>query len=207
MNIRPGKVAAALLLTVSALCAGAREATDFFADAPPSVINIFDRYARLDMIEYYRSGLSTPTNNVVGGKSKVSAIGPRLVTVDISDNTRLDVALVNVKGDTVVAVIETVKTPIPDSFIRFYRTDWSRAASPAMPTSLDFASKKQRAALGADAPLFDFITAEFVPEKNAFVFTNHTAEYFAADERPELLNVADSTLTMRYDGKKFVRAK
>lgn len=207
MNYRLRKGAAALLAAGCILGAAAREAATFFVEAPPSVLNIYDKNGRLDMLDYFRSGLSTPTSNILGGKSRVVALEPDLVSTMVSENTRLDLAVLRVKGDTIIALIETVSTPVPDSSIRLYKRNWEALPAPALPTSTDFADKKLRKRLADDVPAIDFITAEYIPGKGVFLFTNHTAYYYFAGEVPELLQQADSTLTMRYDGKRFVPAR
>lgn len=196
-----------ILFLCGAICNFARNASTFFVEAPPSVIGIFDRNSRLDMLDYYRSGLATPTSNVLGGKSRVTGERPELVSVNVSDRTRIDLALLKVKGDTIIALIETVMTPVPDSSIRFYRKDWSEIESPASPTTLDFVAKKDRKRLADSTMPVDFITAEYLPERGIFRFTNHSAEYYVPTEIPQILEHADSTITMRFDGKKFIPAR
>ncbi len=200
-------VFAAIVFAACATVTTAREAYTFFVEAPVNVINIFDRNSRLDMLDYFRSGLSTPTGNVIGGKSRVTALNSNLVSANVSDNTKLDLALLPVKGDTIIAIIETVATPIPDSSIRFYTKDWTPLPSPDFPSSIDFVDKKERRKVADSAPLFDFIAVEYLPEKALFRFTNHTAEYYVKPEMPMIFEVADSVITMRYDGKRFVKAK
>ena len=207
MNTRLKKAVAIVSLAACTIASGAREAYSFFVDAPPKVINIFDRNSRHDMLDYFRSGLSTPTGNAIGGKSRVTALSPNLVSTNVSDNTRLDMALIPVKGDTIIAIIETVATPIPDSSIKLYAKDWTPLPSPKFPTSIDFVNKKERKKVADTVPPFDFISAEYLPEKTLFRFTNHTADYYVKPEVPRSLEAADSVITMRYDGKKFVMVR
>ena len=87
-------------------------------------------------------------------------------------------ALIPVKGDTIIAIIETVATPIPDSSIKLYAKDWTPLPSPKFPTSIDFVNKKERKKVADTVPPFDFISAEYLPEKTLFRFTNHTAGYY-----------------------------
>ena len=105
----------ALLSLQSALRVSARTAADFFADAPVGVIDTFDRNTRLDMLDYFRNGMTTASQNVFGGQSRITALSDSSLTVEISSRSRMQFAMLPQKSDTVVVIIETVDTPVADS--------------------------------------------------------------------------------------------
>ena len=64
-----------LLLTAILMWHGtkAMTASEAFADAPASVFPSIDRMTRLDMLDYFHSGVETATANTLGGKSRIIA--------------------------------------------------------------------------------------------------------------------------------------
>ena len=168
---------AAMCVAAAAGNALARTAADFFTEAPGSVLPLLDRNARLDMIDYFRHGLPTTTTNLFNGSSKVLSESENCIDVQISRDASLQIALLQLKNDTIIAVIETVLTPVADSGITFYRSDWSPAPKqPAMPVAAD----------------------------GSFDFINTTPAYYTADGAPEGLAAMRHSIAMRFDGKRFI---
>ncbi|MDE5629052.1 MAG: DUF3256 family protein [Muribaculaceae bacterium] len=188
----------------------ARTAADFFKQAPQSVIPVLAVNTRLDMLDYYNSGMFTPVANRVNGKSTLSKVDDMHLKVELSENSSLQLAVIPMKKDTVIAVIETVKCPVADSGIRFYRAkDWSEIDVPAhSPSVTEFvAPDKRKQAVAGDLPRFAFSNAEFVPEKNVFVFHNTTADFYHDTDKPAGLELMQDLVAMRFDGRKLVEVK
>ncbi len=197
---------AAMCVAAAAGNALARTAADFFTEAPGSVLPLLDRNARLDMIDYFRHGLPTTTTNLFNGSSKVLSESENCIDVQISRDASLQIALLQLKNDTIIAVIETVLTPVADSGITFYRSDWSPAPKqPAMPAASDFIPKDRRKELkDAEMPPTAYIRASFNSSDGSFDFINTTPAYYTADSAPEGLAAMRHSIAMRFDGKRFI---
>lgn len=199
----------AVVAALAAACvAGARDIRDFFIAAPAQETGVvLSKSARLDMLDYFNSNLATPTSNELGGRSRITALSPGSIEVDISDNTKLQMALVPLKKDTLIAIVETVNTPVPDSNVRIYTKDW-KAIPVQMPVWTDFVPKNQRAqAEAADEPDFTFTTAAFDTGRKVFVFTDRSCEYYPASDVPAVLSLMKPEIRMTFDGRKLVPAK
>ncbi len=109
----------ALLSLQSALRVFGAHCRRLFADAPVGVIDTFDRNTRLDMLDYFRNGMTTASQNVFGGQSRITALSDSSLTVEISSRSRMQFAMLPQKSDTVVVIIETVDTPVADSGVSF----------------------------------------------------------------------------------------
>ena len=194
-----------LIILLSALSAGARTAADFLLSAPYSGVPAIAERARLEMLEYFKGGSEARVKNVFGGSSKVAVNTPEYVTVDVSDKTQITVAVVPARRDTMIAVIETVLTPVPDSRVTFYSTDWKELAQ--QPGELTVADFVDRAALKADPeaemPEFPFYTLTYMPDDNTFMAANTTPKYYAKVDRPSGLRAMKSAIRVRFDGKKW----
>ena len=206
MTLTAKAIAAAVILAAPALHAGARTAADFFAEAPAQVLPLLDRNARLDMLDYHRHQLPTTTPNHFDGAAKVLAESDGCLDVQVSRDANIQFAVVPLKGDTLIAVIETVLTPVADSGITFYRTDWTPARTqPAMPAASDFIPKDKRKELkDAELPQSAYIRVSYDDAKGVFTFINTTPAYYTSVDRPEGLGAMRHSIAMRFDGKKFV---
>ena len=194
----------ALLSLQSALRVSARTAADFFADAPVGVIDTFDRNTRLDMLDYFRNGMTTASQNVFGGQSRITALSDSSLTVEISSRSRMQFAMLPQKSDTVVVIIETVDTPVADSGVSFYRaSDWSRmdVDMPGLRDFLPSMTKKSRRM--PDALPHIFTTAEYKPASGRFVFTNTTAGNYSADDMPQAVKDMPDSLVYTFDGRRL----
>ncbi len=192
-----------LLALPTANIASAREVSSYFVAAPADAMPIISTTARLDMIDYFRSGLDTPTNNELRGRSRITAMSATSMDIEVSKSASVQMALVSVKKDTIIAVIETVKTPVADSHVRFFSTDWKEIAT-AMPDYTAFITKDNRKqAKGCDAPDMTFTTVRFDPDTNTFIFTDTSRDYYPDVDTPEIIKLMQSEIRMTFDGKKF----
>lgn len=207
MTLKGTIFAAIACLTV--IAAGAREARDFLVEAPPQVIPMLEKNTRLDMIDYFATGLSTPSTNTLNGKSRITSMSEQSVDVQISRDATLQLVVLPAGSDTTIAVIETVLTPVADSGIRLFRaSDWTPLPSPAMPGNkafLDPAKAKQ--AKGVEMPPMLFVSCAYLPETGFFRFTNNTAAFYTSADTPESLQLLSPHIDMRLKGKKFTEIK
>ncbi len=169
------------VLASAALAAPARTALDFFTDMPLSVFGLLSRTTRQDMIDYYNAGLPTPSDNLYGGKSRILRVSYNSIDFLASANSTVTLAILPAGNDTVLALIETMRTPTPDSSLSFFRaSDWSRLDVDT-PGLRDFLTPEGRKArlTSADFPEMSFSTVEFDPETSEFIFRDRTAQHYA----------------------------
>lgn len=196
-------VAAALI--AGATAASSRTAADFFKAAPGPTLPLFDNTMRLIMLEYHAAGATTKTENTLQGNSSISAMSDDMLRIAVSDSSSIDIAVVPLRGDTAIAVIETVLTPIADSDITFYTKDWQPLAYPDMPGARDFAPRGKLPK--GSLPPFLFVSAEYIPEQRAFRFTDNTADNYLPTEVPEALSALQKEIILTFNGKKFTKSK
>ncbi|MDE6263731.1 MAG: DUF3256 family protein, partial [Paramuribaculum sp.] len=81
-------------------------ASKAFADAPQNVFPLLDHNTKLDMIDYFNSGMATASKNAMDGKSRITAITPAKVDISMTDASTYELALLpTADGHTVVALI------------------------------------------------------------------------------------------------------
>lgn len=197
-------VAAIIMLPLSA-----RTASDFFINAPSNVIPLLDKNTRLDMIDYFTGGLSTASRNILNGNSRILINENNKIEIALSRESTLQIAVVELKKDTILAVIETVNIPVADSSLRFYNSDWVPLPQQAPQlTVVDFvASDKKAQANALLMPRMAFVKIDYNPNSGVFSFINTTADYYTDKDRPEGLELMRPHIDMIFDGKKLLETK
>ena len=159
----------------------ARTAADFFVSAPDEVLPLVPQSTRLDMLDYFSSGLSTTSPNATRGRARIMLNEPTKLQAELSRDSNIQIALFPAERDTVVAVIETVLTPVADSSVSFYDTSWNLLAL-TMPSlkPIDFVPESLRKeASKAELPDVVFGRIDFNPETGYLTVNNTTAGYYA----------------------------
>lgn len=180
----------------SGIAVEARTAADFFVSAPDEVLPLLPQNTRLDMLDYFSSGLATPSPNATRGRARIMLNEPTKLQAELSRDSNIQIALFPAERDTVVAVIETVLTPVADSSVSFYDTSWNLLAL-AMPslTPLDFVPESlKKEAAGAELPDVVFGRIDFNPETGCLTVNNTTAGYYAEQDRPEGLALMNTSI-------------
>ncbi len=180
----------ALLAAAAAFNSAARTAADFFASAPDAVIRLLPQSTRLDMLDYFRFGSKKTSPNHLGGQAAVTAEETATVNYSISDRANGQIAMLTTRKDTILAVVTTVLTPLPDSSIEWFRADWTPAPPPvAMPRYSDWLTDEGRQSTGRATEIVPFmlVKATFDPGATLLTLTNAARDFVA----PELRDEAD----------------
>lgn len=200
----------ATLMLVPALWAGAAAITpeDAFTTAPAEVFPLLDRNSRLDMVDYFRSGLDTPTANRLDGRSAVTALTPGSITIRLSEVSTAQLALLPVRGDTIVALVTTLNVPAKDSSIAFYTSDWKPLPvgnyykAPAM---ADWTAKGHRVAELEQAVPFMLAAIDIDTAAGTLTLSNNLASFLAPEVYEQISSAMLPAITYRWDGKRFAR--
>ena len=206
----PAAHAAAPADTLAAVTAGhisatmtARDAGSaqwFFAMAPDDVMPLLPANTRLDMLDYYNSGLARPSRNAAGGEAMLTSSADRRLTFVLGDSTTCELAVFAGRADTIVALIETIRFPMADSRISWFDGSWSPVAPPvAEPRLADWLTpegRRRRAEAEAELP---FITAEATadPDSRTITFRRTIDSYFLPQQAPDALGLLRPSLTVR----------
>lgn len=86
-------------------------AADLFTSAPQNVFPLLDHNTRLDMVDYYKNGMSNPSQNSLDGRSLITEMTPASLTVKMTDSSAMQLMELQGAKGGVVALISTVATP------------------------------------------------------------------------------------------------
>lgn len=202
-----------LLLTFAsllvAIAAGAQlTAADAFTSAPASVFPLLDKNTRLDMVDYYTSGMATASANRLQGKSSVTSLTPSTLTVKITDSSSGQIALLPAGKDTIIAVVSTVATPGLDSTVKFYDSAWHPLQSGkyfTAPTWNDWVTSGHDIdEVTAYAP-FMLASCFIDPEAGTLTLTNNLSTFLDEDTYKSVAPALNTSLVYKWNGKRFTR--
>lgn len=192
----------------------ARTIADFFASEPGTVFPLLTRTARLDLVDYYNSGQSVAMQNNLAGESRLLALDSTFIKVQTSASRDVEMLMRMVGKDTVITVIETVRTPVPDSRLTQWNNHWQQYVSNrlfSMPTIDDFIAGKMPGELRADlqdAMIFPLIALAFKGEKHDVIEATHGLERFLVkSEYERFAPYLKPSLTFSFNGLKIKPAK
>jgi len=162
----------------------ARTVADFFASEPGNIFPLLTRTIRLDLVDYYNSGQVVFVPNNLAGESSLLELDSTYLKVQTSGSRVVEMRMRMVGKDTVITVIETVKTPVPDSRLTQWNTHWQRYISDrlfTMPGIDDFIVKKMPRDLRDDlqaAMIFPLIQLTFTGEGHDTIEATHGLQQF-----------------------------
>lgn len=198
-----------LFSLIGALAANAQlTAPKAFTTAPADVFPLLDTNTRLDMVDYYNSGLKTASNNRMDGQSVITELTPASLTVKISDSSSAQVAVLPAGNDTVIAVVSTVATPGLDSTLKFYDGQWSQLPAEkyfTAPTWSDWMTPGHDSSEVTAYTPFMLASYYINPAEGTLTVSNNLPTFIDSDIYADIADAVYPTLTYRWNGKKFVK--
>lgn len=203
-----------LSLALLPLTGMARTISDFFASEPGNIFPLLTRTSRLDMVDYYNSGKTVAIANNLEGESSLLQLDSAYLKVQTSKNRIVEMRMRTAGKDTVITVIETVMTPVPDSRLTQWNVHWQRFTSDklfAMPGIDDFIIRKMPHDLRADlqdAMIFPLVQLTFKGEGHDIIEATHGLEHFLAkEEYQRYSSYLKPSISYRFNGLKIKPVK
>ncbi len=203
-----------LSLAMLPLTGTARTITDFFASEPGNIFPLLTRTNRLDLVDYYTSGQMVAVANNLEGEARLLEVADDYLKVQTSDCRQVEMLMRMAGKDTVLTVIETVMTPVPDSRLTQWNVHWQRYTSDrlfTMPTIDDFIIGKMPRELRADlqdAMIFPLIRLSFKGEGHDTIEATHGLDKFLVpDEYKRYAAYLRTSLNYRFNGLKIKSVK
>lgn len=112
---------------MTVLLSAAADMEQLFLAENGTLFTLIDNQSRLIMLDNYKSGGTVPVTNLMAGdSSRVVNLTANEITILTSPAKSVQARLLTSGRDSVIAVIETFKTPYPDSRISFFSTQWKQ---------------------------------------------------------------------------------
>ena len=201
-----------LVLMPSTLAA--RTIADFFASEPGNIFTLLTRTHRLDMVDYYNSGQVVDVPNNLAGEARLIELDSAYLKVQTSGSRVVEMLMRKAGKDTVITVIETVMTPVPDSRLTQWNVHWQRYISDRLfpaPAIDDFIVGKMPRDLRLDlqdAMIFPLIRLSFTGANHDTIEASHGLEQFLAPvEYKRFATYLKPSVRYRFNGLKIKPVK
>ena len=205
------RIALLVCLLCAALGGECRNVRDFFASEPDDIFLLVPRTVRLDLMDYYDNGQRVELTNRMGNGTQLIDLDSTYVKVRTSASRVVELLMIPyTKRDTILAVIETVFTPVADSRLRFYNSNWVQLTSiqPLRPMPelgdlmLPTASRDKRRELLGRLP-FTQLEMTFAGERHDTLVVRHNLQQFLSKEEYALFAPWMRSQISYRVGKKF----
>lgn len=200
-----------IILVFTSLCSWAITAGEAFTSAPNSVFPLLDNSTRMDMVDYFNSHMSTASQNKLSGKSRITALSDESLSFEMSSSSAYQIILLPGKESTIIALIETVATPAPDSNISFYDENWKKSEKPLLEnpdldTWLTAEGNNDKAMVESLVP-FMLSSMSYDPVTKTLTLTNNVKQFLGEDMYSMVANCLKPALTFKWNGKRFEQVK
>lgn len=192
----------------------ARTIADFFASEPGNIFTLLTRTHRLDMVDYYNSGQVVAVPNNLAGETRLIELDSTYLKVQTSGSRVVEMLMRKAGKDTVITVIETVMTPVPDSRLTQWNVHWQQYISERLfqkPDIDDFIVGKMPHDLRLDlqdAMIFPLIQLTFTGANHDTIEASQGLEQFLAPvEYKRFATYLKPTLQYRFNGLKIKPVK
>lgn len=191
---------------------GQSDAADLFTSAPQNVFPLLDRNTRLDMVDYFRNGMTTPSQNQLEGRSAITELSPQSVTIKMTDSSAMQLVELPTSGGTVIAVINTVAAPGLDSNIRFYDAEWNPLPTetyftkPGWKEWLTDSGRKNETDVTMQVP-FMLASYRIDPSTSVMTLTNNLGAFLDEAVYSDISSYLNPSLTYIWTGKNFRQGK
>lgn len=207
----------AVMAVVTAFAQQKGDAATAFSSAPRAVFPLLDTNTRLDMIDYYKNGMSTPSQNALEGKSQITDIEPGYLSVRMTDSSTAQLVLLDDGKQGLVALISTVATPGLDSTMKFYLYDpsagkWGAPATknyfakPGWKEWMTPAGKSHQDEVEMQVP-FMLVSYKYNPSTGELVLTNNLSKFLDKEVYDSISSYLLPQLVYTWDGGKFALKK
>ncbi len=168
-------------------------AKDALLSAPDAAIGYIDNTNRLDMIDYLEAGQKDHTvSNGRGGRSSLAELSDSTFVIKNGEVQTISARLLAGKSDTLIAVIETLATPTPDSRLFIYNKVWEPVKkSWTEPSAKDWGKTAAK-----------FLLTEYTLNGDTLTLTDRTSDWMEPGTPVRLLKYVWNSKS-----KKFSRLK
>lgn len=197
-----------LIACVFSFRVNALTAEQAFISAPESVFPLLNKSTRLDMVDYFNSGSTTPSKNKLSGNSRVTSIKINDLQFEMSTSSAYQIAILDLKdGTEIIALIETIKAPAIDSNISFYTTEWDKIgdkyfAEPQLKDWLTLTGKKNIKEVESLVP-FMLVGYVYDAMKGEMILNNDIKSMLSEDVYESVASYFKAQLKYCWTGKQF----
>ena len=180
-----------ILLLMPALIS-AQRINKFYIDMPEVLNPVLSQKQRYELLEYAKSGLGDSILNKYNQQTHIIQLDTinNYIQVKNTESSIFEMFLFDNRSETVIGVIKTVCSPICQSYIKFYNTNWQE-----YPMSFDIPKATEWIASNVEESeknnlqnilSVSFISLQYNPMNKEIVAQNNTLEYLDTQEKEKV---------------------
>lgn len=204
-------LAAIIIAIATATCNAQVTARSALATAPSSVLPTLPQSTRLDMMDYFDSGIEKTSLNMLEGETRITSLEEKMLTMTNGKASEITIAVLPCKGKELIMVINRLSTPAIDSSVDFYDSRWNRLDRSKIfrePSLEDWSGKlsdSERADLENALP-FIMTQISYDPATGILTLIPTFKDYVPEEDLKSVSSKMKGSLKYRWTGKKFVKA-
>lgn len=191
-----------------------RTVRDLFVAEQGDLFTLLPRTTRLDLLDYYDNGQIVNAKNNLGDGTSLLKADERFLEIKMSDTRTVQLLMTTNKKDTVITVIETMKTPVKDSHISFFDAQWKQLDANKFiktPHLADFMNKNagndERQQLLQALP-FELISLSLEGDNHTSLVARHgLKEFLVSSEYAPYANALSESIVYDLNGNKWKQRK
>ncbi len=199
-----------IIALTSAIPASALTAEEAFIGASDAMLPMLSVNERMDMVDYYKNGLSTPVHTYVPGEGRVLEIQDNHLTFS-ADTTgtasRVTLAVFGEDDKAIIAMIITNFIPATDAHVELYNADFKPIKQDINPQYCDWLPDKAFDQIDDLAVTLPFVTARVVVDNRSITFVNTIDEYLSTADTETIKPWIVDSITYVYNKGKLKKRK
>lgn len=206
-----------LLIAILATQLAAQTAKELYLNIPDTLMPLLTEVNRADFIDFLESNMRAEVTNRLGGKSEMKTLTDTYISIQTTPQSTWQMKLLPARNgkDTIICVVNTITTPVPDSRIQFFDTRWREQSStkylPKPPHITHFILPQpadttaiyayQKATLQADLTLMQI---DLAPDNTTLTYTLTTPRYMEQKTAETLKPYLRRSITYRWEKGRFL---
>lgn len=103
----------------------------------PDLFLLTEKNARLDLIDYYQSGLRSTVKGLYGNTMEIKEMTDDYLRLSLGNHCDYQFKLLPCEADTLLLTVQTVYHPVPNSVVLCYSTSWKLLQKQVFPAHLN----------------------------------------------------------------------
>lgn len=200
-----------LIIAISAATpAAALTAVEAFVGASETMLPMLTTNERMDMVDYYQSGLNTPVRAHMPGEWRILDIKDNHLTfaADTTETaSRVTLAVFGEGNQAIIAMIITNFMPATDAYVELYNADFTPREENINPQYCDWVPDKAFEQIDDLSITLPFVTAEVVVDSQSITFVNTIDEYLCAADAEAIKPLIAESISYVYNKGKLKKSK
>lgn len=175
---------------------------------PNALFPYIDQTSRLDLMDYYDSGIEKKVPNQLGDSARIVLIDDAMLSIEYAPGCEISLIPLHRKNDELIMILQTLDIPDRDTSIKFFTHDWKPIDSSKLidlPKTSDWFAVKDKAKKTLIEENVPFMTmcAVYDADTSKLRLIPTPGDYIAPEHLEEVKGLLYPSFEYLWTGKKF----